>query len=193
MLARWLDFSRDGEVTIRTGKVEYGQGSWTALAQVAGEELQVTLARVRVAAVSTSISPNEGVTAGSLSVQDSGSALRQACAQARDLLLDAAASRLGVAREALNVVDGQIRSTDGPTGLSYWTLAQPGMLDRPADVAAPSRPPREWSVAGRSAPRLDFPDKVTGRPRFLHDIVMADMAYGRVVRPPAGRPADETR
>lgn len=131
MLARWLDFSRDGEVTIRTGKVEYGEGSWTALAQVAGEELQVTLARVRVAAVSTSISPNEGVTAGSLSVQDSGSALRQACAQARDLLLDAAASRLGVAREALNVVDGQIRSTDGPTGLSYWTLAQPGCWTAP--------------------------------------------------------------
>src|SRR5580704_9133363 len=51
MLARWLDFSRDGEVTIRIGKVEYGQGIWTALAQVAAEELQVALARVRVAPV----------------------------------------------------------------------------------------------------------------------------------------------
>src|ERR1700691_400191 len=108
VLARWLDFSRDGEVVIRTGKVEYGQGIWTALAQVAAEELQVTLARVRVAAVSTSASPNEGVTAGSLSVQDSGSALRQVCAQARDLLLGAAATKLGVARDALTVVDGQI-------------------------------------------------------------------------------------
>jgi aerobic-type carbon monoxide dehydrogenase small subunit (CoxS/CutS family) len=98
VLARWLDFSRDGEVTVRTGKVEYGQGIWTALAQVAAEELQVALARVRVASVSTSTSPNEGITAGSLSVQDSGSALRQACAQARDLLLDAAATRLGVPR-----------------------------------------------------------------------------------------------
>ncbi len=191
VLARWLDFSRDGEVTIRTGKVEYGQGIWTALAQVAAEELQVTLARVRVASVSTSTSPNEGVTAGSLSVQDSGSALRQACAQARDLLLDAAAARLGVAHAALAVVDGQIRAAEGPTGLSYWTLAQPGMLDRPADDPVPSRPPDEWSVAGRSAPRLDFPDKVTGRPRFLHDLVLPGMAYGRVVRPPA-RAADLT-
>ena len=185
MLARWLDFSRDGEVMIRTGKVEYGQGIWTALAQVAAEELQVTLARVRVASVSTSTSPNEGVTAGSLSVEDSGSALRQVCAQARDLLLDAAATRLGVARAELNVVDGQIRAADGATGLSYWTLAQPGMLDRPADVPVPSRPPGEWSVAGRSAPRLDIPDKVTGRPRFLHDLILPGMAYGRVVRPPA--------
>jgi nicotinate dehydrogenase subunit B len=190
VLARWLDFSRDGEVTIRVGKVEYGQGIWTALAQVAAEELQVTLARVRVASVSTSISPNEGITAGSLSVQDSGSALRQACAQARDLLLDAAATRLGAPRAGLAVADGQILA-DGPTGLSYWTLAQPGVLDRPADVPVSSRPPGEWSVAGRSAPRLDIPDKVTGRPRFLHDLVLPGMAYGRVVRPPA-RAADLT-
>ena len=191
VLARWLDFGRDGEVTIRTGKVEYGQGIWTALAQVAAEELQVALARVRVAPVSTGTSPNEGVTAGSLSVQDSGSALRQACAQARDLLLDAAAAKLGIPHKALAVADGQIRAADRPTGLSYWTVAQPGMFDRPADVPVPSRPPGQWSVAGRSAPRLDIPDKVTGRPRFLHDLVLPGMAYGRVVRPSA-RAADLT-
>ncbi|HWN63287.1 MAG TPA: molybdopterin cofactor-binding domain-containing protein, partial [Streptosporangiaceae bacterium] len=190
-LARWLDFSRDGEVTIRIGKVEYGQGIWTALAQVAAEELQVTLAQVRVAPVSTSTSPNEGVTAGSQSVKDSGSALRQACAQARDLLLDAAATKIGVSHATLAVADGQIRTADGPTGLSYWTLAQPGILDRPAEVPVPSRPPGQWSVAGRSAPRLDIPDKVTGRPRFLHDLILPGMAYGRVVRPPA-RVADLT-
>jgi nicotinate dehydrogenase subunit B len=185
VLARWLDFGRDGEVTIRTGKVEYGQGIWTALAQVAAEELQVALARVRVAAVSTSTSPDEGVTAGSRSVQDSGSALRQACAQARGLLLDAAAVTLGVARAGLDVDDGQVRTAGGPTGLSYWALAQPGLLDRPAGAPVPPRPPGEWSVAGRSAPRLDIPDTVTGRPRFLHDLVLPGMACGRVVRPPA--------
>jgi nicotinate dehydrogenase subunit B len=185
VLARWLDFSRDGKVTIRIGKVEYGQGIWTALAQVAAEELQVALARVRVAPVSTATSPDEGVTAGSLSVEDSGSALRQACAQARGLLLDAAARGLEVPRAALDVADGQIRTADGPTRLSYWTLAQPGLLDRPAEVPVPSRPPGQWSVAGRSARRLDIPDKVTGRPRFLHDLILPGMAYGRMVRPPA--------
>ena len=152
VLARWLDFSRNGEVTIRIGKVEYGQGIWTALAQIAAEELQIALARVQMAPVSTSTSPDEGVTAGSLSVQDSGSALRQACAQARGLLLAAAAAKLGVTQAALDVADGEIRTTDSPAGLSYWTLAQPGALDRPAeDVPVPSRPPDEWSVAGRSA------------------------------------------
>jgi nicotinate dehydrogenase subunit B len=185
VLARWVDFSQDGQVTVSVGKVEYGQGIWTALAQIAAEELQVALDRVRVAPVSTVSSPDEGVTAGSLSVQDSGSALRQACAQARSLLLDAAARGLEVPRAGLDVADGQIRTADGPTGLSYWTLARPGMLDLPADVTVPSRPPAAWSVAGRSAGRLDIPDKVTGRHRFVHDLVLPDMAYGRVVRPPA--------
>jgi nicotinate dehydrogenase subunit B len=185
VLAQWLDFSQDGQVTIQVGKVEYGQGIWTALAQIAAEELQVALARVRVAPVSTSTSPDEGVTAGSLSVEDSGSALRQACAQARRLLLDAAARGLEVPRAALDVADGQILTADGPTGLSYWALAQPGMFDRPADVPVASRPPGAWSVAGRSAVRLDIPDKVTGSHRFLHDLILPDMAYGRVVRPPA--------
>jgi nicotinate dehydrogenase subunit B len=185
VLARWLEFGQDGQVTIRIGKVEYGQGIWTALAQIAAEELQVALARVRVAPVSTSSSPDEGVTAGSLPVEDSGSALRQACAQARRLLLDAAARELEVPRAALDVADGQILTADGPTGLSYWTLAQPGMLDRPANVPVPSRPPGAWSVAGHSAVRLDFPDKVTGSHQFLHDVILPDMAYGRVVRPPA--------
>jgi nicotinate dehydrogenase subunit B len=191
VLARWLDFSRPGEVTIRVGKVEYGQGIWTALAQIAAEELQVAVARVHMAPVSTSTSPDEGVTAGSLSVQDSGSALRQACAQARGLLLAAAAAKLGMTQAALDVADGQIGTADGPAGLSYWTLAQPGVLDRPAEVPVPSRPPGGWSVAGRSAARLDIPDKVTGRPRFLHDLVLPGMAYGRVVRP-AARAADLT-
>ncbi len=185
VLARWLDFSQDGQVAIRIGKVEYGQGIWTALAQIAAEELQVALARVHVAPVSTSTSPNEGVTAGSLSIQDSGSALRQACAQARCLLLDAAARGLEMPRAALDVADGQIRAADGPAGLSYWTLAQPGVLDLAADVPVPSRSPSAWSVAGRSAARLDIPGKVTGSHRFLHDFMLPDMAYGRVVRPPA--------
>jgi nicotinate dehydrogenase subunit B len=185
VLARWVDFRRAGEVTVRIGKVEYGQGIWTALAQVAAEELQVSLDRVRMAPVSTDSSPDEGITAGSLSVQDSGSALRQACAQAREVLLDVAATRLEVAVAELDVLDGEILTAAGPTGLSYWTFAQPGMLDRPAAQPVPSRPVGEWSVAGRSAPRLDIPDKVAGRSRFLHDIVMPAMVYGRVVRPPA--------
>src|SRR5215472_5095432 len=113
VLATWLDFGRPGEVTIRTGKVEYGQGIWTALAQIAAEELQVGLSRVRVAPVSTSTSPNEGITSGSRSVAESGAALRQACAQARALLVKAAAEQLGGHPSALTVSDGQVLADGG--------------------------------------------------------------------------------
>jgi CO/xanthine dehydrogenase Mo-binding subunit len=185
VLASWLSFSPAGRVTIHPGKVEYGQGVWTALAQIAAEELDVALARVTVAPVSTGSSPDEGVTSGSLSIQHSGSALRQACAQARALLLDAAASKLGVSAADLTVGDGQIIAAGHGTGLTYWSLASPGLLERAAGGPVPVKAPQAWSVAGRSAPRLDLPGKVAGRPAFLHDLVLPGMLYGRVVRPPA--------
>jgi CO/xanthine dehydrogenase Mo-binding subunit len=191
VLSAWLDFTRPGVVTIFTGKVEYGQGVWTALAQVAAEELDVDLRRVRVAPVSTATSPDEGVTSGSRSIEESGSALRQACAQARHLFLAAAADRLGAAAGALGVTDGEITIGAGGTGLSYWSLAGQagpaggGLLDQKAGDPESAKAPARWSVAGRSAARLDIPDKVTGRPRFLHDLALPGLLYGRVIRPPA--------
>src|SRR5215472_5696504 len=185
LLVRWLDFSPPGEVTIRTGKVEYGQGIWTALAQIAAEELQVGLSQVRVAPVSTGTSPNEGITSGSRSVEESGAALRQACAQARDLLVTAASEQLAVGRCALTVSDGQVLADGSPTGHSYWSVLAPGALDRPAGDPMALRPPSQWTVAGRSANRIDLPDKFTGNPRFLHDLRLPGMLFGRVVRPPS--------
>ena len=184
VLGRWLEFGADGVVTIATGKVEYGQGVWTALAQIAAEELDVRLARVRVAPVSTATSPDEGTTSGSKSIEDSGTALRQACAQARRALLAAAAGRLGADPAALGVRDGEVVTSAGGTGLSYWSLGGPGLRDAAGPPVA-AKPCAQWSVAGRSAPRIDIPDKVTGRPRFLHDLLLPGMLFGRVVRPPA--------
>ncbi|HEY9244907.1 MAG TPA: molybdopterin cofactor-binding domain-containing protein, partial [Streptosporangiaceae bacterium] len=105
-LRRWLDFAIPGTVTIHPGKVEYGQGVWTALAQIAAEELGVALGRVEVAPVSTDTSPDEGVTSGSRSIEDSGGALRQACAQARAAVLAAAAAKLDTGPATLTVRDG---------------------------------------------------------------------------------------
>ena len=184
-LREWVDFSVDGVVTIRPGKVEYGQGVWTALAQIAAEELDVGLDQVQVAAVSTSGSPNEGVTSGSRSIQDCGGALRQVCAQVRAAFLAEAAGKLGTDPAGLAVRRGTIRSAAGPAGLSYWSLDEAALLDRAAQVTAAAKPEAEWSVAGRSAPRIDLPDKATGRPRYLHDLVLPGMLFGRVIRPPA--------
>ncbi len=185
LLAAWLDFTEPGVVTIRSGKVEYGQGVWTALTQIAAEELDVDLGRVLIAPVSTATSPDEGITSGSRSIEESGSALRQACAQARFAFLAAAADLLGTSASALAVADGEITDGGGRTGLSYWSLSGRGLLGTAAGEPRPPKAPARWSVAGRNAPRIDLPDKVAGRPRFLHDLVLPGMRYGRVVRPPA--------
>jgi CO/xanthine dehydrogenase Mo-binding subunit len=184
-LADWLDFSASGLVTVRPGKVEYGQGVWTALAQIAAEELDVRLDQVRIAPVSTGSSPDEGVTSGSRSIEDSGGALHWVCAQARAALLGAAAARLETDPATLSVHAGEVRTTAGGTGLSYWSVDDPGLLGRAMVPGAPAKPPARWAVAGRSVPRIDLPDKATGRPRFLHDLVLPGMLFGRVVRPPA--------
>ncbi|MEJ2089298.1 MAG: molybdopterin-dependent oxidoreductase [Gammaproteobacteria bacterium] len=82
-LDRWLTFNEDGSISVRTGKVELGQGITTAIAMIAAEELNVNFARIRVQTADTNLTPNELVTAGSMSVELSGAAVGVACASAR--------------------------------------------------------------------------------------------------------------
>ena len=118
-------------MTVSPGKVEIGQGIVTALAQIAADELDIDISRVQMVRASTAASPNEGVTSGSLSVQQSGRAMRHACAEVRQIFLQLASERLGVAIDALDVEDGTI-SGPGNVTTSYWELAEEVSLDRDA-------------------------------------------------------------
>src|SRR5437867_8668236 len=115
MLDAWLSIDPNGTVTIFTGKIELGQGIGTALSQIAADELDVDLQRIQVVSGDTARTPNEGQTAGSLSVEQSGTALRFACAEARDVLVSAAAAKLGVAAPGLTVSDGAVTAPGGAT------------------------------------------------------------------------------
>ena len=192
-LSQWLSIHADGTVSVRSGKVELGQGISTALAQIVSETLGVALSRIRMVAATTAGSPNEAVTAGSLSVQDSGSALRQVCREARAIYLLAAAAKLGLAAsqiDTLEVVDGCMAcrgdhgGVDGRT-TSYWALADDSLLDRQATGVAEPIEDRAAPAGGPAVQRLDIPDKVSGRPRFIHDMTWPDMLYGRVAHPPS--------
>src|SRR5215813_13594164 len=121
-LSSWIKFAADGQVTVSPGKVEIGQGIVTALAQIAADELDVDIGRVKMVRASTMASPNEGVTSGSLSIQHSGRALRHACAEIRRLFLVAASERLGADTGALDVSDGTIIGP-GNIRTSYWEMA----------------------------------------------------------------------
>jgi CO/xanthine dehydrogenase Mo-binding subunit len=144
-LGDWLRVLPAGLIEVRPGKVELGQGVLTALAQVAAEELDVSLGRVRMMPAVTGLSPDEGYTSGSLSVQHSGAALRLVCAEARGRYLAAAAARLGVPEDKLTVADGQILAPNGRAS-SYWELADAGLLDRPAVTRRNPRPRIAWSA-----------------------------------------------
>ena len=186
-LSTWLSLLPEGRVVVTPGKVEIGQGILTAVAQIAADELDVDLARVSVQAASTGASPNEGVTSGSRSVQDSGLAIRHACAAARAIHLGVVAQRSGVSVETLRVQDGTFLAPDGRAVGSYWTEAASALLecDAPHDVTP--KPAAARRVAGTPAPRLDLPDKVFGAARFIHDLRLPGMVFARVVRPPSRR------
>jgi CO/xanthine dehydrogenase Mo-binding subunit len=179
-LSSWIEISVEGHVVVSPGKVEIGQGIVTALAQIAADELELDMGRVRMVRATTAGSPNEGVTSGSLSVQQSGRALRHVCAEVRQIFLSLAADRLGVGIDALAVSDGEI-SGPGNVRTSYWELAGEVSLDRQAAGAPPKSSARR-ALAGSSVQRLDIPDKVFAQPRFIHDSALPGTLHGRVLR-----------
>jgi nicotinate dehydrogenase subunit B len=183
MLDAWIRINADGSATIFPGKVELGQGITTALTQIAAEELDLPLDRVRVLTTDTSLSPNEGVTSGSQSIEYGGTALRLASAEVRGILLDLTAKRLGVAADTLTVVDGTIRSADGRT-VGYGELTGEVDLHREATAKIAPKPPSIHKIVGKSVPRFDIPNKVTGGTAYVQDLRLPGMVHGRIVRPP---------
>ena len=185
MLDGWIRINANGKVTIHTGKCEIGQGILTALTQIAADELDVAYERIEIVSADTARTPNEGMTAGSLSVENSGTALRFACAEARGLLLAAAAQKLNVAIDKLSVADGAISAS--PVRLTYWDLAKDLNLKREATATVKPKPASQHKMIGKSQPRRDFPAKVTGGAAYVQDMRLPGMVFGRVVRPPSYR------
>jgi CO/xanthine dehydrogenase Mo-binding subunit len=183
-LRRWVSFEPDGLARVAFGRMEYGQGIGTSLAQMAAEELDLPLSRLRIAPAATGEIPDEGLTVGSMSTEMSGWAVRTACAEVRALFLTAAAERLGCDASALSVREGAILRARAPTGLDYWSLADAVDLARPATGEAPLKTPGSFSVIGSSPPRLDLPAKVFGQ-AFLHDLVPPGLRHARVLRQPS--------
>jgi CO/xanthine dehydrogenase Mo-binding subunit len=185
-LSQWLSFHADGRVTITPGKVELGQGILTTLSQIAADELDVDFRRVTAQAAATPDSPDEAVTSGSLSTQDSGGAIRHACAAARAIFTQVVAQRTGISVEAITVEDGIFHGPAGAIG-SYWDLADQALLECEATPDARAKPATARRIAGSSVARIDLPDKVFGAARYVHDLRLAGMLQARMVRPPARR------
>jgi nicotinate dehydrogenase subunit B len=183
-LDRWLAFPAPGKIIVNTGRVEIGQGVLTAMAQIAADELDVDMGRIIIRSGDTDLTPNEGYTAGSQSIQFGGVAMRQACADVRALFLDQAAQIVGCAAAELSIRDGRILRNGAPTGQDYWTLAGAVNLAVKATGAGQRKAVAEFKHIGDSTERLDLPDKVFGKAAFIHDMQIPGMVHARVVRQP---------
>ena len=182
----YLHVAEDGRVTVFSGKIEMGQGVMTSLAQMAAEDLGVSLDQIEMVMGDTDRCPWDMGTFGSLTTRMFGPALRAAAAEARQILLTLAAEKLGAPRESLVVENGVVSVKGEPKRrVSYGALAKGQSITRTLGEKAVQRAASEMSVMGRSPRRLDAVDKVTGAGRYAADIRLPGLLHARILRPPA--------
>ncbi len=185
-LNAYLHIGPDGRVTSFVGKVELGQGTMTSLPQLVAEELDVPLASVDIVMGDTDVCPWDMGTFGSLSIRQFGPVLRAAAAEARAVLLQLAAERLGVPATRLRVEDGVVIDRSDPARrIGYGELTEGKRIERHLEGPAPLEPVSAFTIAGRTAVRRDALDKVTGHARYAGDIVPRGALHARLLRPPA--------
>ena len=183
-LDSWIRIAADGGITVFTGKAELGQGIATALRQLAADQLVVPFERIALVTADTAQTPNEGYTAGSNSMKDSGTAIMHAAAQVRELLVGLAAQKLSLPAEQLTARDGAIEATDGRR-VEYGILVADQMLHVNAQPQTKLLPRSTASSAGKPVPRVDIPRKVTGGVAYVQDLRLPGLLHARIVRPPS--------
>ncbi|MHC2433877.1 xanthine dehydrogenase family protein molybdopterin-binding subunit [Bradyrhizobium sp. USDA 4451] len=182
-LDSWIRIDADGQITAFTGKAELGQGFKTAFQQIAAEQLDIPFDALKVITADTKLTANEGYTSGSHSMQDSGTAILHAAAQARALLVAEAARRFGLPPDGLRTENAAVIASDGRR-LSYGELVASDMLHVQAQPTSRLKDPASFKVMGQPVPRVDIPAKVTGGAAYVQDMRLPGMVHARVVRPP---------
>ena len=182
-LDQWMRIDATGVVTLSPGKVELGQGILTALAHIAAIELNIPISNFVFKPTQTGISPNEGVTSGSLSIRDCGMAIRQVAAEVRQLFVAQAAKQWGLMPDQLSIKNGLI-SGPGNLNISYSELSSSVSLAKNATGKAIPKSALERLEFDDEAPRIDIPGRVFGRRGFIHDLQPACMVHGRILRAP---------
>jgi len=180
----FLAIDDKGLVTLYSGKVDLGTGIRIGLQQIVAEELDVPLASVTSVEGDTALTPDQGPTYGSQTIQVAGMQIRQAAATAKGALLDQAARHLGVDKADLTVAAGVVTARSGGGRATYAELVGGKMFSLNLDPAAVPKNPADYTIVGKATPRRDIPEKLTGRFTFMHDVRVPGMLHGSVIRPP---------
>src|SRR5262245_32644537 len=182
----FLAVHKDGTVTMYTGKVDLGTGTRISLRQMVAEEMDVALDKIKLVEGDTALTPDQGPTWGSLSIQIGGVQLRQAAATARQALVQMAVQKLGMPSTDLAVHDGVIFVRAEPQRrASYLELIGDREFNLKVDKDAPLKNPKDHTIVGQPIPRPDLPGKVTGTHTYMQDFRVPGMLHARVIRPPA--------
>ncbi len=183
-LDSWIRIDAGGSITVCTGKAELGQGIKTALSQIAAEQLDADFDKVEIITADTALTPNEGYTAGSHSLQDSGTAILHAAAQVRQILIAEAAKRAAMPPERMQTQRAAVIAPDGRR-FGYGDLVSAALLHVQAAPQSPLKAPSDYNIMGQAQQRIDIPAKVTGGAAYVQDLRPDGMVHGRVVRPPS--------
>ena len=181
-ISAWLIFGQ-AQLHVLSGRVELGQGNMTAILQIAADELDLRVDQVTITGGDTRATPNEGFTSGSLSIAQSGMAIRWAASAARNALFAIAAQKLSVSLDRLSAVAGQFHVDGNAVTLTYWDVS--AEVDWTQDVSLLASPKLAVArqVTGLSVPRIDLIERIMGTP-FVHDLQLPGLVHGRVVQPP---------
>jgi CO/xanthine dehydrogenase Mo-binding subunit len=180
----WLAIHADNSATVYIGFAELGQGNSTALLQVAAEELDLDMSQIKTVRLDTNVTPNQGGTYSSASIQRGGPQVRTAAAEARQALLQMAAKNLNTPVEKLTVSKGVVAVSGSPERtVTYGALIGDKQFHLAFSGTAPVKQPAEYKVVGKSIPRNEVPAKVSGHYTYMQHVRVPGMLHGRVVRP----------
>ena len=176
----WFEIKADNTITLHCPKVEMGQGTFTGLAQIAAEELEIGMDQIKVVHASTATSNIDGLsTGGSTSISSLWESLRELAATMREMLRIEAAEKMGVPKEDLIAENAHFKSNG--KSLSYGEVVQ-GVDEWNIPDTPKLKEPSEYRFIGKPIPRVDLQEKVLGAPMFGMDVSLPEMLYGAVLR-----------
>ncbi len=177
----WFELTIDNEVILHSTKVEMGQGTFTGLAQIAADELDFDVAKIKVAhAESISGNTDSFGTGGSTSISSLWMPLREMAATMREMIRLEASKQFGTTVDNIQIGNGIV--SDGNNSFTYGEIAS--KVVEWEDVDTPElRSVKDYKYIGKPIPRVDLKDKVAGAPIYGMDAQMDNMVYGAVLRP----------
>jgi isoquinoline 1-oxidoreductase len=183
-----LTITPDGLVTVHITKAEMGQGVGTALAQIVAEELEADWKDIRVDYPTNDPKFGLMLTGGSWSVNWTFDTLSRAGAAARLALIDAAARTWGVSADDCIAERGVVRHLPTGRALRYGEIVARVPITKTFSAddlkTITLKKPEQYRVVGQWMPRLDIPEKVTGKAKFGIDTFLPNMVYAKVAYPP---------